>query len=124
MIQAARQSCPFIGTTSRPAPSGHTAPSPPQPRAVPRLALSERWARSSKFVEQCLRFFEVLRVKALGKPAVDGSEQVARLASPALLAPQPGEARGGAQFVASRALLAGDREGGAERIIDQGMATD
>jgi len=35
----------------------------------------------------------------------------------ALLAPQPGEARGGAQFVASRALLAGDREGGAERVL-------
>jgi len=38
----------------------------------------------------------------------------------ALLAPQPGEARGGAQFVASRALLAGDREGGAERVLGLG----
>ena len=38
----------------------------------------------------------------------------------ALHAPQPGEARGGAQFVASRALLAGDREGGAERVLGLG----
>ena len=37
-----------------------------------------------------------------------------RFGAPALLAPEAGEARGGAQFVAPRALLAGDREGGAE----------
>jgi len=36
---------------------------------------------------------------------VEGREQVARLGPPALLEPQPGEARRGAQFVASRALL-------------------
>src|SRR5215467_4395035 len=56
----------------------------------------------------------------VSKPSVnhiDGCEQIARLALPALLAPQPGEARGGAQFVAACALLAGDREGGAERLL-------
>ena len=41
-----------------------------------------------------------------------------RLAPLVLLAPQPGEAHGGAQFVAPCALLAGDREGGAERLLD------
>ena len=49
--------------------------------------------------------------------AVDGREQVAGFGAAALLAPQPGEARGGAQFVAPRALLAGDRQGGAERVL-------
>src|SRR5499427_4083984 len=60
---------------------------------------------------------QVSGVEALGERAVEGCEQVARLAPPALLAPQPGEARGGAQFVALCALLAGDREGGAERLL-------
>ena len=82
------------------------------------LTLSTR--RWGEFVEQRLRFSQVRGVEALGEPAVEGREQVARLAPSALLAPQPGEARGGAQFVAPRALLAGDREGGAERVLDLG----
>ena len=55
--------------------------------------------------EQRPGVFQIGRIEALGEPAVEGREQVARLVSPALLGPQPGEARGGAQFVASRALL-------------------
>src|SRR5215469_6501795 len=46
--------------------------------------------------EQRVCFFEVLGVEAFGERAVDGCEQLARLAPAALLAPQPGEARGGA----------------------------
>ena len=72
---------------------------------------------SGQRIEQGLCFFQVGGVEALGERAVDGREQLARLGSAALLGPQPGEARGGAQFVASGALLAGDREGGAERIL-------
>ena len=68
-----------------------------------------------QLVEQPLRVFQVGGVEALGEPSVDGCEQVAGLALPALLAPQPGEACSGAQFVAARALIAGDRQGGAER---------
>ena len=49
-------------------------------------------AGSRQLVEQLLRFFQVGGVKALGEPAVEGREQVARLAPPALLAPEPGEA--------------------------------
>ena len=72
-------------------------------------------AGSRQLVEQMLRLFEIGGVEALGKPAVDGGEEFARLAPPALLAPQPGEARGGAQFKAPRTLLSGDRESGAKR---------
>jgi hypothetical protein len=45
---------------------------------------------------------------------LDGREKLARLAPPALLGAQSGEARSGAQFVPSCALLAGDRQGGAK----------
>ena len=68
-------------------------------------------------VEQPLGYFQVRGVETLGEPAVDGREQLVGVGAAALLAPQPGEARGGAQFVAACALLAGDREGGAERIL-------
>src|SRR5215467_7275719 len=70
-----------------------------------------------ELIEQFFRVLQVGGVEAFGEPAVEGREQFARLASPALLAPQAGEARGGAHFVATRALLAGDREGGAERVL-------
>jgi len=74
-------------------------------------------AGSRQLVEQPLRFFQISGVEALGERAVEGCQQVARLAPPALLAPQPGEARGGAQFVAPCALLAGNCQGGAERVL-------
>jgi hypothetical protein len=50
-----------------------------------------------QFVEQRLRLFQVTGVEPLGEPAIDWSEQVARLATPSLLAPHAGEARCGAQ---------------------------
>ena len=56
-------------------------------------------------------------MEAFGERGVEGCEQVAGLAPAALVAPEPGEARGGAQFVAACALLAGDRQGGAERVL-------
>src|SRR6202035_1457538 len=77
-------------------------------------------AGSRQLVEQPLGVFQVGGVEAFGERAVDGREQVARLALPALLAPQPGEARRSAQFVAPSALLAGDRQGGAERVLGLG----
>src|SRR6516165_9163115 len=91
---------------------------------VPGLARGRRivcpLVGSRQLVEQPLRFFQVGGVEALGEPAVDGRQQLARLALPALLPPQPGEARGRAQFVAACALLAGDRQGGAERLLGLG----
>jgi len=58
-------------------------------------AMSVPAAGSRQIVEQPLRFFEIGGVEALGEPAVEGREQVARLASPALLVPEAGEACGG-----------------------------
>ena len=69
-----------------------------------------RTADSFQIVEQGPCFLQVGGVEALGEPAVEGCQQVARLAPAALLAPQPGEARRGAQFVAACALLAGYRQ--------------
>ena len=70
--------------------------------------------------EEFCGVFQIGGVEALGEPTVEGCQQVARLASPALLGPQPGKARRGAQFVAPCALLAGDREGGAEEVLGPG----
>ena len=52
----------------------------------------------AKLVEQCLCFFEVGCVEPFGEPAVDGRQQVTPFVSPALFAPQPGQACGGAQL--------------------------
>ena len=71
----------------------------------------------SQLGEQFPGIPEIGGVEALGERAVEGREQVARFTPPALFAPQPGEARGGAQFVAPCALLAGDRQSGAERVL-------
>ncbi len=46
--------------------------------------------RSPQLVQQRLRLFQIGSVEALGEPAVDGCQQIARLAPPALFAPQPG----------------------------------
>jgi len=53
---------------------------------------------SGQRIEQGLCFFQVLGVEALGEPAVDGREQLARLAPPALFSPQPRQARRRAQL--------------------------
>jgi hypothetical protein len=74
-------------------------------------------AGSRHLGEQCFRFFQVRGVEAFGERAIEGREQVAGVVPPALLAPQLGEASGGAQFVAPCALLARDREGAAERVL-------
>ena len=61
-----------------------------------------------QFAEQRLRLFEIDRVKPLGEPAVDGGKEVAGFAAPTLVAAQPGEARGRAQFPELGPLLCGD----------------
>jgi len=49
-------------------------------------------------IEHRLRIFQVGGVEALGEPAVDRGEQIARFHPSALLAPQPAEARRRAQL--------------------------
>src|SRR4051794_36873131 len=56
-------------------------------------------AGSPQLGEQSLGVLEVGRVEALGEPGVDRCEDVERLAAPALVAPEPGQARGRAQLV-------------------------
>src|SRR5262249_36584622 len=53
----------------------------------------------------------------LRKPPVNRSQQFARLLHLALVAPEPREAHGGAEFPGFRLLLASDREGTLEIIF-------
>ena len=54
--------------------------------------------------------FKIARVEAFRKPAVNRSEQFARLLHLALVAPEACEAHCGAEFPGLCLLLAGDRE--------------
>ena len=53
---------------------------------------------SRQFFEQRLRLFQIGGVDPLGEPAVDRREQLAGFGVAALVAAEPGEARGGAEF--------------------------
>ena len=66
-------------------------------------------AGSRQLIEQTLRFFQIGGVEALGEPTVDGGEQIMSLGPPALLAPQPSEARRRAQLIGLGTLLPRDR---------------
>src|SRR5689334_10082550 len=72
---------------------------------------------SRKFDQQRLRLFEVSGIEALGEPAVHGCEQLARLGAPALLAPQPGEARRRPQFEGLCLLMPRDTQ----RLFESGL---
>ena len=52
-------------------------------------------------VEQRLCFLQIERVEALGEPAVDRGEKLASLIPLALIAPEAGEASGGARYSAA-----------------------
>ena len=52
-------------------------------------------ADSRQLIEQPLRCFQIGGAEALGEPAVNGREQLARLGPPPLFTPQPREARRG-----------------------------
>jgi hypothetical protein len=53
---------------------------------------------SPQLVEQRLCLFEVGRIETLGEPVVDRCEKVMGVGAATLVAAEPGEARGGAQF--------------------------
>ena len=53
---------------------------------------------SRQFVEQHLCVLQIGGVEALGEPAVNGRQQLARFGPPALFGPQLGDARRNAQF--------------------------
>ena len=74
-------------------------------------------ARSFQLVEQRLCLFEIGGGEALGEPAVDRGEQVARGGAATLVAPQSGKARGGAQLSELGFLLSGDAKGFAVQLL-------
>jgi hypothetical protein len=53
---------------------------------------------STKLIEESLSVFEIACVEALGEPAIDLGEQIARLVATGRFREQPGEAHGCPQF--------------------------
>jgi hypothetical protein len=73
------------------------------------------WGVSRRqLLQQSLRLLQIARVKTFREPAVNRSQQFARLAYLALVAPEACEAHGGAEFPRFGLLLAGDCEGALE----------
>ncbi len=60
--------------------------------------------------EQCLGLLQIFRIKPFGEPIVDRSEEFAGFGLFALLLPQPGQARGGAQLPGFGFLFTGHAE--------------
>src|SRR5262245_19848899 len=71
-----------------------------------------------QFLEQRLDLDEIGRVKAFGEPAINWREEIAGLTALALVAPEPGQAAGGAEFPQLGALTAGDRHALVEACFD------
>src|SRR5262249_47730714 len=63
-----------------------------------------------KLVKHGLSLLQVYRAKPFGEPAVDRSENVARLRSPALIAPKPRHAHRGPKFPGPCLLRPRDRK--------------
>jgi hypothetical protein len=92
------------------------------PKMVHKWVCTRGWAlrqvrNLTKLVEQRLRVFEVGRVEAFGEPREDRREEVAGFGVMTLVATQPGEARGGAQFPELGLLLLGDAQCFAIQIL-------
>jgi hypothetical protein len=85
----------------------------PQSAALPNRQL----------VEQRLGLFQIARVKAFGKPAIDRSEKLAGLIPLALISPEAREAGGSAELEGSRRLLAGRLDGQIESRSSLGKLT-
>ena len=66
--------------------------------------------RLCQLIEQRLRLSQNRGAEALGEPAVDRRQQIAGFQTLAVVAPQPGEASRGAQFLGLGALLLGQRK--------------
>ena len=84
---------------------------------VKRTFAQDLYTCSRQFFEQRLRRHQVGRVETFGEPAVDRSEEVAGFGVAALVAAEPGEARGGAQFPELGLLLRSDAQGFAVQFL-------
>src|SRR5450631_1885560 len=72
---------------------------------------------SSQLVDECLRLFQIGSIEPLGEPVVFDREEVAGFGVATLVAAQPGEAHGGAQFPELGALLLGGAQGSAIEFL-------
>jgi hypothetical protein len=69
-------------------------------------------------IEQRLGTLQIRGIEALGEPAVNGREQLARLGPPASFTPQLGDARRGAEFIGFCLLPSSD----AQRLLKGDLA--
>ena len=67
-----------------------------------------------QFIEQFLGFFQIARIETFSEPAVNRSEQFARLLHLALVAPEPRDAHCGAEFPGLGLLVTRDCESALE----------
>jgi hypothetical protein len=58
------------------------------------------WLSGVQLIEQRPRLLQIARLEPLRKPAVNRSQQFARLLQLPMVAPEPGKAHGGAEFPA------------------------
>src|SRR5438132_986995 len=92
-------------------PARHWIWSPPLPNTATLQYPLPPPSSSAKLVQQRLCLFQIGGVEAFGEPAVDRREEVAGFVAPILIAAEPGEADGGAQFPELGLLLHGDAQG-------------
>jgi len=71
----------------------------------------------NQVAEQRLRVFEIGCVEPFGKPAINRREKVACFGAAALVAAEPGEAHGGAQFPELGLLLLRNAQGFAIKFL-------
>ena len=74
-------------------------------------------ASSPQLVEQRLCLFKVGRIETLGEPVVDRCEKVMGVGAAPLVAAEPGEARGCAQFPQLGPLFRSDAQGFAIQFL-------
>jgi hypothetical protein len=76
---------------------------------------------SRKSIKQRLGFPQIRCIEALNEPVVGGREEFAGIGAPALLGPQSGKARRGAEFPKLCTLLAGDTQSIDEASFGRGL---
>src|SRR6516164_6805719 len=103
--------CPPAAAKARQVAAPMPLPPPVTRATFPVKSSAISSTPSSQLVEQRLCVLKVGRVEPFGEPAVNRREEGARFGAAALVAAEPGEAHGGAQFPELGLLLHRDAQG-------------
>jgi hypothetical protein len=77
-----------------------------------------------ELLQQRIRLLQNRRIEAFRKPVVDWREEAARLRPPTLIAPEAGEAGGGAQLKSFCALVSGDSQCAMKAALSPAVITN